>query len=657
MVALVVDPDDLKKENVLRTPNWPSNPAGKLNISEQIIFDYHRSGWSSAVSSLKPLHNSEGVLFNGFLEETFAWHQQQNVDNGIIPYRQPWIGVLHNPPGMPEFAGLSASPGQILSSSFMRESLPYCRGLFVFSEEMKKWLNSRVNVPVCALTHPTETPAKKFSYDAFLSNPDRSIVQIGFWLRHTFSIKHLPVTSMRKVWITSDRYKNYQYSEQQRYGIYDDFGIDVIGEYEKISWLENEDYDKLLTSNIVFLHLYDASANNAVIECIVRETPILVNPLPAVVEHLGPDYPLYFTDLDEAATKAEDMILIRDANKYLQEMDKGRFGLEQFSNSVEHSTIYKNLPQPGSSAIAEIKSTFPLDTIDDLNIVSGGPLDNPYVFVVCFRNAEDKIERSMLSVLNQDRSYDYGVILIDDESNDNGLARAIALLKEHDVPHAAVANRVRHFYTRNLYNAVNLLTLSSESVILELDGDDYLEDTDVLGAVQDVYEQGALRTFGSFRCIGDDDKVFPEDTAGTAAYNMQRPWDLNSCYAWMHLKTFKKSLFERVPLKYFLERNGQHWLRSAEDLSIHPKMVEIASFRSVFINRVLYVFDLNGDQHALKDPENMRYTVENLYRVPTGYYIGECQQSARQAMRLERKKRQDSEDKQLTEKIRTIKPI
>lgn len=168
MSALVVHLEDLTKENVLRTPNWPSNSAGRLNISEQVIFDHHRSGWSSALSCLKPLHNSKGVLFDGFLEDTFAWHQQQNVDQGVIPYRQPWVGVFHNPPGIPEFAGLSASPGQILDSSFMRESLPYCQGLFVFCEEMKQWLSSRVNVPICILTHPTETPAKKFSYEAFL---------------------------------------------------------------------------------------------------------------------------------------------------------------------------------------------------------------------------------------------------------------------------------------------------------------------------------------------------------------------------------------------------------------------------------------------------------------------------------------------------------
>ena len=56
-----------------------------------------------------------------------------------------------------------------------------------------------------------------------------------------------------------------------------------------------------LSSSVVLCLLYATAANNVVIECIARATPILVNPLAAVVEYLGPDYPLYACDEDEAA--------------------------------------------------------------------------------------------------------------------------------------------------------------------------------------------------------------------------------------------------------------------------------------------------------------------------------------------------------------------
>ena len=43
----------------------------------------------------------------------------------------------------------------------------------------------------------------------------------------------------------------------------------------------------------MILSLVDASANNAVIDCIARATPLLVNPHPAVIEYFGADYPTY----------------------------------------------------------------------------------------------------------------------------------------------------------------------------------------------------------------------------------------------------------------------------------------------------------------------------------------------------------------------------
>lgn len=636
MVALIYDSGEGNLSNS-RTPKWPSNPQGKLNIDDQLVFDSHRSGWGMALSALKSLHNRDGILFDGFLEETFGWNIEQNVNRAVLPYRQPWVGVLHNPPDMPPFAGSDMSPERILSSQFMRESMPYCRGIFVLSEHMKKWLASRVRVPICTLIHPTEMDINKFSYDGFLDNTDRKIIQIGYWLRQTYSIQHLPVTSMGKLWLTQEKFKQYQVAEKLYCGRYDEYGVDVIGSYKELDWVEHAEYDRLLSENIVFLHLYDACANNAVIECIVRETPLLVNPLPSVVEYLGSDYPLYFKDLDEAAFKAQDKSLIGEAHEYLHKLDKTRFTFDSFRQCIEQSKIYSDLPSAAPSPVVEIRPQISVDSRDDLNVVSGAPLDSAYVFVVCFRNIEDKIERCIRSILKQNTSYDYGVIVIDDASSDAGLDKAVKLLREQGVLHVAVANWERRYYTRNLYNTVNLLVNSPDTVIIEVDGDDYLEDIDILAILDEEYNKGALRTSGSFRCIGDDENIFPEDIASATAFDVRRPWDLDACSAWTHLKTFKKSLFMRVPHKYFLERDGGRWLLSAEDLSIHPKMIELAAYRSVFIDQVMYVFDITGNQHALKDQDNLQYIVEKLYRVPVGHYIGECYQSMRQALRLEQK--------------------
>jgi hypothetical protein len=62
-----------------------------------------------------------------------------------------------------------------------------------------------------------------------------------------------------------------------------------------------EEYDEMLTNNIVFVDLFDSNANNTVVECIARNTPIVINKTAGVMDYLGEDYPLYFDNLEEVS--------------------------------------------------------------------------------------------------------------------------------------------------------------------------------------------------------------------------------------------------------------------------------------------------------------------------------------------------------------------
>jgi hypothetical protein len=105
-------------------------------------------------------------------------------------------------------------------------------------------------------------------------------------------------------------------------------------------------YDKLLTENIVFINLVDASAVNTLIECIVRETPIIINKIPSVVEILGENYPLYFTEEDMNIKIYEilknDRKIIR-AHKYLKNINKNKFYINNFI--MEFKNILKEIQQ------------------------------------------------------------------------------------------------------------------------------------------------------------------------------------------------------------------------------------------------------------------------------------------------------------------------
>ena len=71
----------------------------------------------------------------------------------------------------------------------------------------------------------------------------------------------------------------------------------------------------------------DASAVNTIIECKVRNTPVIVNRLPAVVEILGENYPFYYNDASyyEINKQIENLLTIENVNKaynYLRHLDK-----------------------------------------------------------------------------------------------------------------------------------------------------------------------------------------------------------------------------------------------------------------------------------------------------------------------------------------------
>jgi hypothetical protein len=101
-----------------------------------------------------------------------------------------------------------------------------------------------------------------------------------------------------------------------------------------IDTLSNDAYDAYLASSIVFLSLVDAAAVNTVIECIVRNTPVFVNRLPALEEALGSTYPGFYGSLQEAPTCLLSLTRIAQAHDYLKCMDKTRFRLSTFVADV-----------------------------------------------------------------------------------------------------------------------------------------------------------------------------------------------------------------------------------------------------------------------------------------------------------------------------------
>ncbi len=350
-----------------------SHPEGRLRFRQRYDRTHHRSGWRYAVNALYPLHNDNGVRFEDFLEDPFAWQhrhcgirsgadilqailtQDHNAplntqETGILPIREPWAGILHNPPHMPAGFHPLETPQVIMGKAVWRESLESCVGLFALSEYCAQWLREATGKPVSALIHPTEIPDTLFDFDAFLDNGSKKIVQVGWWLRRLSAIYALPVAADNALGFgklrlvpqfipQADQYlKNMIASETSEQAAGTQAARDNTGECHH---LQNTEYDLLLSRNIVFIQLYDASANNTVIECIARGTPVLVNPLPAVREYLGQDYPLYYDTLQQAADKVLDVQRLRAAHQHLLDNPRRQLlGGDAFRQQMVGSEVY-----------------------------------------------------------------------------------------------------------------------------------------------------------------------------------------------------------------------------------------------------------------------------------------------------------------------------
>ena len=323
--------------------------SGKICIANQQKFTSHRCGWNYAIQALQPLHNPKGVLFDGFIESSFLWQSEQARK---VPYHQPWVGFIHYPPNMPKWFLYHDSPQSLFKREAWQESLQYCIGLFCLSDYQAQWISAKTRKPVSSLLHPTEIPAVQFDFNKFAANPQKKIVQLGWWLRQLNAIYQLPIAKENRLNYQKVRLMPVSGSAAMRQ-------ILAIAQKEReieeisfskrylentVEWsrLSDEAYDTLLSENIAFTMLHDTSANNAVTECIARATPLVINPLPAVVEYLGEDYPLYARSLNEAADKVMDLDRIQATHEYLKTCStRQKMSASDFRQQFQSSEVYQ----------------------------------------------------------------------------------------------------------------------------------------------------------------------------------------------------------------------------------------------------------------------------------------------------------------------------
>ena len=344
------------------------NPNAIINIKYILQDDYiglHRSGWSYVINNLNKYNESSKIVCDLYLDRTFHWKCNDFTKLSVVPYNKPWVGFIHHT--TLEDYSENNTVNLFKNSNFIK-SLQNCKGLYVLSEHLKeqvltliKTSKSKYNsliktvipkIPVYSLTHPTEfvSSNKQFSLDKFNLNTSRKIIQIGAWMRNLNAINILKLgdnpLNLTKTVLKGKNMESYynegfspssslvskNNSRDEEIVMCRDKNTKAItlnNDINIIAHLDNDNYDLLLMTNIVFINLIDASAVNTIIECIVRNTPIFVNRLPATEEALGNSYPLFYNNIEEV-TDMLNINKITEGYNYLYKMNKDKFKIENF---------------------------------------------------------------------------------------------------------------------------------------------------------------------------------------------------------------------------------------------------------------------------------------------------------------------------------------
>jgi hypothetical protein len=316
--------------------------------------EIHRAGWNWVMKHLYDKYHSDDaeILVDDFIERTFDWDYTSLRDKPLPHYNSPWIGFVHNPFTVTKPFDIKASCLNICSRLPFLQALKNCKGLYTLSEDLRESLIYLLNqigsykTPVECLKHPTVTKdVLKFDFNKFLQS--KKVTNIGYWLRSFDSFFTLNTDMPKHILLGKLEYAHQNYATQIK-----EFktkskitGEKLIGRVTPHQALTNEEYDEFLVSSISFINLIDTSANNAVIECMVRNIPLLVNYHPAVVEYLGEDYPFYYLTQSGANKKINDLNLIKETHEYLCNMDKRFLYIDHFMHEFEYSDIYNNLEQ------------------------------------------------------------------------------------------------------------------------------------------------------------------------------------------------------------------------------------------------------------------------------------------------------------------------
>jgi len=223
-------------------------------------------------------------------------------------------------------------------------------------------------------------------------------------------------------------------------------------------------------------------------------------------------------------------------------------------------------------------------------------VNHHFKIIVPSYNNEKWIASCLKSVMLQNYE-NYQCIVIDDCSEDKSVDISTELVND-DSRFTLINNDERKLALRNIYEAIESSSPSSEDIIITLDGDDWFAKKNALEVLNNIYnEERCLMTYGSYmefpsRSRGKFSRKIPQEIIEANSFRESQ---------WMssHLRTFKYKLWKDIKREDFLKEDG-NFSDGAWDMIFMFPMLEMSGHRSHFVEDILHVYNrsnpLNEDK-------------------------------------------------------------
>lgn len=229
----------------------------------------------------------------------------------------------------------------------------------------------------------------------------------------------------------------------------------------------------------------------------------------------------------------------------------------------------------------------------------------PITVVITSKNNKNWYKKNLDSVFNQNYK-NYKIIYIDDCSKDGtgNLVEEYIKIKNQENKILLIKNEKWLSQMTNHYRAISMCP--DEEIIVHLDGDDWLDNPNVLSYINKVYSQkNVWLTFGGAHVFGEHPPYFyhsdkwPNKNHISVFENSVKFGNFRKVWFFNHLRTFKAWLFKSIKIEDLMYKSSFEKASIAPDVLFMYPMLEMAKNNALMTLNNLYVWNRTNPESQL----------------------------------------------------------